>query len=242
MTPQRQRRTLDFLQQMNEMDTLDGDTEMAARISSYELAFRMQSHAPEAVDLSKETEATRKHVRHRPEADSEFGTRCLLARRLVERGVRFVQLYSGGGPVSIQWDAHKDLVGNHEKMCGMTDLPVAGLAEGSEAARTARFHAGDLGRGVRPPADVARRRWPRPQSARRSRCGSPAAESSPGRLSAKRTRWVFAAWAPATPMRDFHATILQLLGLDQNRLWFLHNGRNEKLTDFGGTVIEEMLA
>src|ERR1035441_4552162 len=58
---------------------------------------------------------------------SEFGTRCLLARRLVERGVRFIQLYSGGGPVSTQWDAHKDLVGNHEKMCGMTDLPVAGL-------------------------------------------------------------------------------------------------------------------
>ena len=166
MTPQRQRHTLDFLQKMNEMDTLDGDTEMAARISSYELAFRMQSHAPEAVDLTKESAATRKLYGLDQKHTAEFGTRCLLARRLVERGVRFVQLYSGGGPVSVQWDAHKDLVGNHEKMCGMTDLPGRRPAEGSEAARAARFHAGDLGRGVRPPADVAGRRRPRPQSAR----------------------------------------------------------------------------
>ena len=128
MTPERQRRTLDFLQQMNEMDTLDGDTEMAARISSYELAFRMQSsraRKPSTFRRKPKPPASmygidQKHT-------NEFGTRCLLARRLVERGVRFVQLYSGGGPVSIQWDAHKDLVGNHEKMCGMTDLPVAGL-------------------------------------------------------------------------------------------------------------------
>src|SRR5690349_7892607 len=126
MTPERQRKTLDFLQRMNEMDTLDTDTEMAARISSYELAFRMQSHAPEAVDISKEPDHIRKLYGLDQKHTSEFGTRCLLARRLVERGVRFVQLYSGGGPVSVQWDAHKDLVNNHEKICGMTDLPIAG--------------------------------------------------------------------------------------------------------------------
>src|SRR5207302_4848527 len=106
---------------------LDGDTEMAARIGAYELAFRMQSSAPEAVDLSKESPATRKLYGLDQARTSEFGTRCLLARRLVERGVRFIQLYSGGGPVSVQWDAHKDLVANHEKMCGMTDLAIAGL-------------------------------------------------------------------------------------------------------------------
>src|SRR5690348_17464306 len=110
MTPQRQRHTLDFLQKMNEMDTLDGDSEMAARITSYELAFRMQSSAPEAVDLAKENAATRALYGIDQKRTAEFGTRCLLARRLVERGVRFIQLYSGGGPVSIQWDAHKDLV------------------------------------------------------------------------------------------------------------------------------------
>src|SRR5260370_3665120 len=127
MTPERQRRTLDFLQRMNEMDTLETDTELAARITSYELAFRMQSHAPEAVDLSKETAATRRLYGLDEKHTSEFGTRCLLARRLVERGVRFVQIYSGGGPTSMQWDAHTNLVENHEKMVALTDLPVAGL-------------------------------------------------------------------------------------------------------------------
>src|ERR1700730_7283734 len=100
VTPDRQRRTLDFLQGMNEMDTLDSDTEMAARISSYELAFRMQSHAPEAVDISKESAATRTLYGLDEKRTSEFGTRCLLARRLVERGGRLMQLYFGGCPGS----------------------------------------------------------------------------------------------------------------------------------------------
>ena len=121
--------------------------EMAARISSYELAFRMQSsRAGSRGSLARRTQATRKLYGLDQKHTAEFGTRCLLARRLVERGVRFVQLYSGGGPVSMQWDAHKDLVGNHEKMCGMTDQPIAGLLARSEAARPARFHAGHLGR------------------------------------------------------------------------------------------------
>ncbi|HKE27728.1 MAG TPA: DUF1501 domain-containing protein, partial [Bryobacteraceae bacterium] len=98
VTPERQRHTLDFLQKMNEIDTLNGDSEMAARISAYELAFRMQSSAPEGVDLSRETAATRKLYGLDQKRTAEFGTRCLLARRLVERGVRFVQLYSGGRP------------------------------------------------------------------------------------------------------------------------------------------------
>jgi hypothetical protein len=127
MTPQRQRATLDLLQKMNELDTPPDDSEMAARISSYELAFRMQSHAPEAVDLAKESEATKRMYGLDDKRTSEFGTRCLLARRMVERGVRFVQIYSGGGPISMQWDAHKDLVENHEKMCGITDQPIAAL-------------------------------------------------------------------------------------------------------------------
>ena len=101
---------------------------MAARISSYELAFRMQSHAPEAVDLSQGDEADQARMYGLDQKHTaDFGTRCLLARRLVERGVRFVQLYSGGGPVIMQWDAHKDLVDNHEKMCGLTDQPIAAL-------------------------------------------------------------------------------------------------------------------
>lgn len=241
MTPDRQRRTLDFLQQMNEMDTLDGDTEMAARISSYELAFRMQSHAPEAVDLSKESEATRKLYGLDQTRTAEFGTRCLLARRLVERGVRFVQLYSGGGPVSVQWDAHKDLVGNHEKMCGMTDIPVAGLLKdlkqrglldstlviwGAEFGRLPMSQGGD-GRDHNPHAFTM---W------------FAGGGVKPGAMVGETDEVGLRGAGSQYSMRDFHATILHLLGIDQNRLWFLHNGRNEKLTDFGGTVIKEMLA
>ena len=112
---------------MNE-DGLDpDDTELSARIAIYELAFRMQSAAPEAVDLSREPESTREMYGLNDPKTAEFGTRCLLARRLVERGVRFVQLYSGGGPVAMQWDAHDDIDANHEKMCGLTDKPVAAL-------------------------------------------------------------------------------------------------------------------
>ena len=112
---------------MNEQDLDPADTELSARIASYELAFRMQSAGPEAVDLSRESESTTALYGLDDPRTVEFGTRCLLARRLVERGVRFVQLYSGGGPVAMQWDAHDDIDANHEKMCGMTDKPVAAL-------------------------------------------------------------------------------------------------------------------
>jgi hypothetical protein len=241
VTPERQRRTLDFLQSMNEMDTLDSDTEMAARISSYELAFRMQSHAPEAVDLTKESQSVRKLYGIDQKHTAEFGTRCLLARRLVERGVRFVQIYSGGGPVSMQWDAHSNLVANHEKMAGMTDLPVAGLLAdlkqrglldstlviwGAEFGRLPMSQGGN-GRDHNPHAFTM---W------------FAGGGVKPGSCIGETDEMGLRGVGQRYHMRDFHATILQLLGLDQNRLWFLHNGRNEKLTDFGGNVISEMLA
>ena len=95
----------------------------------------MQSAAPEAVDLAASRNATKALYGLDDHRTVEFGTRCLLARRLVERGVRFVQLYSGGGPVAMQWDAHDDIDANHEKMCGMTDKPVAALLDRPEALR-----------------------------------------------------------------------------------------------------------
>src|SRR5205085_6191683 len=107
----------------------DGDSELSARIASYELAFRMQQSAPEAVDLSRETAETRALYGADEAETADFGTRCLLARRLVERGVRFVQLFSGGGPVSWQWDAHDNVVANHEKLARATDRPVAALLQ-----------------------------------------------------------------------------------------------------------------
>jgi hypothetical protein len=242
MTAERQRATLDLLQHFNEIDSPAGDTEMAARISSYELAFRMQSHAPEAVDLSKEPESVRRLYGLDQKQTADFGTRCLLARRMVERGVRFVQLYSGGGPVSMQWDAHKDLVANHEKMCGFTDQPVAALLTdlkqrglldstlviwGSEFGRLPMSQSGN-GRDHNPHGFTM---WFAGGGVKGGQAIGDTDELGLRAVEGSRFH-----------MRDFHATILHALGLDQNRLFYLHNGRNEKLTDFGGNVIQQVFA
>ena len=129
------------------------NSNLAARIASYELAYAMQRHAPEAVDIAQETAATQDLYGLNDTKTHEFGRRCLLARRLVERGVRFVQLYGGGAHNDQNWDAHGDLVHNHSYHAGRTDKPIAGLAQGSEAARLARRNADHLGRRIRPAAD-----------------------------------------------------------------------------------------
>lgn len=242
MTPQRQRATLDLLRKMNELDTAPDDTEMGARIASYELAFRMQSHAPEAVDLAAEPAHIRRLYGLDHKRTAEFGTRCLLARRMVERGVRFVQIYSGGGPVSIQWDAHKDLVENHEKMCGLTDQPIAALLTdlkqrglldstlvvwGSEFGRLPMSQSGN-GRDHNPHGFTM---WFAGGGVKGGQT-----------LGATDDFGVHALEADRYTMRDFHATLLHALGLDQHRLWYLHNGRHEKLTDFGGRVIPRVFA
>src|SRR5690606_28082580 len=103
------------------------NSELAARIASYELAFKMQQHAPEAVDLSQESQATLELYGVGNEQTRDFGTRCLLARRLVERGVRFIQIYSGGNHNDLNWDAHGDLIANHNHHAGSTDQPIAAL-------------------------------------------------------------------------------------------------------------------
>src|SRR5262249_22747852 len=121
-----QRNKLDLMTTLNEHHrrTRAEDTDLAARIASYELAFRMQATAPEAIDLSQEPEQTKEEYGlHRKEC-ADFAHRCLLARRLVERGVRFVEIYCGGGS---QWDAHSDIEGNHSRMCARCDQPTAAL-------------------------------------------------------------------------------------------------------------------
>ncbi len=121
-----QRRTLDFLRELNRrhLDQRDGDDELAARMQSYELAFRMQAAAPELVELQQETSDTQRLYGIDRKETEEFGRRCLLARRMVERGVRFVQLYSGD---TNGWDAHSNVLQNHEQLCTATDQPIAGL-------------------------------------------------------------------------------------------------------------------
>src|ERR1051326_3844052 len=124
-----QRNSLDLIAELNQkhLDAHPDGSELEARIASYELAFRMQSSAPEAVDLSKESEATRKLYGIGEQPTDDFGRKCLLARRLVERGVRFVQIYSGTN-VGADWDdAHNELTGSHNRMAGKTDKPIAAL-------------------------------------------------------------------------------------------------------------------
>ena len=239
VTPERQRRTLDLIQGMNADDSLPGDNEMAARIASYELAFKMQTSAPEAVDTAKEPEHIRRMYGLDQKRTLDFGMRCLLARRMVERGVRFVQLYSGGGPVSMQWDAHSHLKANHEKMCGLTDQPVAALLKDLKQRglldTTLVIWGSEFGR--LPTSESGNGRDHNPHGYTMWFAGGGV---KGGRSIGETDEFGLRGVGERYHMRDFHATILELLGMDQNKLWYLHNGRQEKLTDFGGTAIRRV--
>jgi hypothetical protein len=238
----RQRRLLDYLQSLNRRKTQPGDSEWEARIASYELAFRMQSEAPEVVDLSKETAETRALYGLDQAESAEFATRCLIARRLVERGVRFVQIYSGGGPVAWQWDAHDDVNANHEKMCAATDRPVAALLSDLERRGllddTLVIWGGEFGR------------TPVSQKGSRGRDHNATGFSmwfagggvKGGTVYGSTDEIGLKAVEGRAHVNDIHATILHLMGLDHTKLTYLHNGRDERLTDVAGEVIEGILA
>ena len=241
MTRSRQRDMLDVLQAMNAMDAGEFDSEMQARIAAYELAFRMQSHAPEAVDLTGESVRTKRAYGLEAERTREFGTRLLLARRLVERGVRFVQIYSGGGPISMQWDAHKHLKQNHEKMAGHSDRPVAALLADLKQRglldRTLVVWGAEFGR--LPTSESGNGRDHNPHGFTMWFAGGGVRG---GQSIGATDEFGLHAVERRCSMRDFHATILHALGLDQRGLWYLHNGRHEKLTDFGGRVIDSVFS
>ena len=240
VTPTRQRRTIDLLQQMNRTDVDPDDSELAARISTYELAFRMQQHAPEAVDLRQETAATRAAYGLDEPRTSDFGTRCLLARRLVERGVRFVQLYSGGGPIVTQWDAHDDLNSNHEKMCGHVDRPISALLKDLKQRglldSTLVVWASEFGR--TPMSQGGKGRDHNPYGFTMWMAGGGV---KGGQAIGATDEFGLRAVTNRISVNDFHATILHLLGLDHERLTFLHNSRYERLTDVAGKVVRKIL-
>jgi hypothetical protein len=238
---QRQRSTLDFTRRLNEADLEPGDGELAARIATYELAYRMQRHAPEAVDLTRETAATRRAYGLEDTRTADFGTRCLLARRLVERGVRFVQLYSGGGPLITQWDAHDDINRNHEIMCGHVDQPIAALLTDLKRRglldSTLVVWASEFGR--TPMSQGGRGRDHNPYGYTMWLAGGGVRG---GQAIGTTDEFGLNAVAERVSVNDFHATILHLLGLNHEELTHLHNGRDERLTDVGGRVIRRALA
>jgi hypothetical protein len=235
----RQRRTLDLLRAMNEADLSPGDRELEARIASYELAFRMQQHAPEAVDLSRESPATRALYGLDDRRTADFGTRCLLARRLVERGVRFVQVYSGGGPLVTQWDAHDDINSNHEKMCGHVDRPIAALLTDLRARGllkdTLVVWASEFGR--TPMSQGGKGRDHNPYGFTMWLAGGGV---KGGQAIGTTDEFGLRAVTNKISVNDFHATILHLVGLNHEKLTYLHGGRDERLTDVAGRVVEEV--
>ena len=198
----------------------------------------MQAAGPEAVDLTKETEATKKLYGMDDEATAKFGTNCLLARRLVERGVRFVELYCGSGS---GWDAHNNIEGNHSKMCQVFRQADRRPAHGSEGARAAGRHAGRLGRRIRPHAVQRKGRRPRSQSLGLHHVdGRRRHQGRAGDRHHRRDRP--ARHRQAGARHDIHATILHALGLNHMDVTFLHNGRSERPTIVTGEVIHEAFA
>jgi hypothetical protein len=236
----RRRRTLRLIHDLNEATLDPDDQEFHARINSYDLAFRMQTEAPEVLDISREPQETLDLYGIGAEPTNDYGRRCLLARKLVENGVRFICVVSGGGPGNQQWDAHNDIEENHHRKAAETDKPVAGLLKDLKRRglleSTLVLWGGEFGR-------------------------SPEAESSRGRdhHNLGFTMWMAGGGVKGGQVvgatdaiglhaierpyhfRDVHNTILHLMGLDQNRLTYPHLGRNERLTFVEGKVIQEIV-
>lgn len=234
-----QRDTIDLIQTLNRhhLRERDGDDELAARIESYEMAFRMQTEAPDLVDLRGETDATRKLYGMDDPVTREFGTRCLLARRMIERGVRFVQLYSGD---TNGWDAHKDVVQNHGEYCAATDRPVAGLMRDLKSRGlledTLVIWGGEFGR--MPMSEQGKGRDHNPWGYTVVLAG---AGVKGGFAHGATDEFGLRAVESPVHVHDLHATILHLLGFDHERLTYLHNGLDARLTGVGGKIVHEIL-
>ncbi len=235
---EQQRGKLEFLRQLNERWGSDKreDTELDARIQAYELAFKMQAAGPEAVDFGKESAATRSlYGLDNPETEA-FGQNCLLARRLVERGVRFVELYCGSGS---GWDAHTNIEGNHSKWCRVSDKPISGLLTDLKArgllSETLVVWGGEFGR--TPFNEKGNGRDHNPWGFTMFMAG---AGVSGGRYIGATDEIGLRATERPCHVHDIHASILHLLGLDHIRLTYMHNGRAERPTIVGGNPITEL--
>jgi hypothetical protein len=234
------RQTVDLIRKLNEATLDPADNEFNARVTAYDLAFKMQTEAPEVLDINNEPQETRDLYGVGKEPTHDYGRRCLLARRLVEKGVRFVCVVSGGGPGNLQWDAHDDIEENHLRMAAQTDQPVAALLQDLKRRgmldSTLVLWGGEFGR-------------------------SPEAQGGKGRdhHNLGFTMWLAGGGikggqvigatdaiglrAVENPVhfRDLHTTMLHQLGLDQDKLNYLHLGRNERLTQLHGAVIREIV-
>ncbi len=240
VTGAERRKTLDLIRGLNEANMAPDDTEFAARINSYDLAFKMQSEAPAVFDLSTEPQDTLDMYGIGAAPTDDYGRRCLLARRLIEKGVRFVCPVSGGGPGNMQWDAHENIEENHLRMAAQTDKPIAALLKDLKRRglldTTLVLWGGEFGR-------------------------SPESQGSKGRdhHNLGFTMWLagggikggqvvggtdeigLRAVNEPCHFRDVHTTVLHQLGLNQDALSFMHQGRKERLTEVHGRVISQLV-
>lgn len=237
MTSPMQRRILDTLRDFNteHASTRADNTSLAARIASYELAAKMQMHAPEAVDLSKETEATKELYGLNNAQTEEFGRRCLLARRMVERGVRFIQLYSGGAHNDSNWDAHTDIEKNHNYHCGRTDKPIAGLLKDLKQRglldSTLIIWGGEFGR--QPTAEYAKGTG-RDHNAYGFTMWMAGGGVKGGVSVGQTDELGSAAVEDKFHVKHLHATALHLMGLDPDKLTYFYGGLDQKLVGVEG--------
>ncbi|MDA1316201.1 MAG: DUF1501 domain-containing protein [Acidobacteria bacterium] len=244
VTPQQQRARLDHLAWLNEEHARQypGSTELAARIASYELAYRMQGCTPEAVDISGESEATKKMYGLDDPVTEPFGKQCLLARRLVERGVRFVQLYNGA---LVQqnidtWDAHSNLVENHTQHAYEVDKPMAALIRdlkqrGMLDETLVVWHS-EFGR-----MPISQRGVGRDHNPDALTIWMAGAGIQGGQVIGNTDEFGYKALDPVYTYHDIHATILHLLGMDHKRLTYFFNGRHMRLTDVHGGLIPQLV-
>ncbi len=245
LTRQAQREQLDMLAQLNEqhLAARPGGDELAARIGSYELAFRMQTEAPEAVDLSLESEETLNMYGVGQQPTDEYGRNCLVARRLIERGVRFVQLYSGGGHLEETWDAHESIEKNHGRHGAEVDQPIAALLTDLEQRglldETLIVWGGEFGRMPFSEGQNAPGRNHNPYGFSMWLAGGGV---KGGTAYGETDEFGFEAIVDRVHLHDLHATILHLMGMDHERLTYFHQGRDESLTDVFGNVVTGVLA
>ena len=244
VAPEQQRARLDLLAKLNEKDAerFPGNTELSARIASYELAYRMQGCAPEAVDLSNESPAVKRLYGLDNPRTEPFGRQCLMARRLIERGVRFVQLFHGGlGVQNLDtWDAHENVADNHSRHAAEVDLPITGLltdlkASGLIDSTLVMWH-GEFGR-----MPISQRGLGRDHNPGAMSMWMTGAKIRGGQVIGSSDEFGSKAEEQPIAIHDLHATILNLLGMDHTKLTYRYNGRDMRLTDVYGELIPQIV-
>jgi hypothetical protein len=232
--------TLDFINDLNQSNLHQEDHEFSARMNSYDLAFKMQTEAPEVLDLSNEPQETLDLYGIGKEPTNDYGRRCLMARKLVEQGVRFTTVVSGGGTGNLMWDAHSDIEENHLRMAAHTDLPVAGLLKDLKRRGllydTLVVWGGEFGRS--PEAEAGKGRDHHNLGFTMWMAGG---GIKGGQVVGATDEIGLRAIEKPYHFRDIHNTILHQLGIDQNQLTYPHLGRDERLTFLEGKLIEDII-